>query len=229
MFLDLTKRPLNQNAYSDRPFTFMDREAQNDLANITAINLIENGDRAARETWQNRQLTSLLRHAQTRSAFWRKRLPSRMLNHGMMKFVPIQSRADIAAQVDLEGSLVAADGRKQVTSYASTGSTGTPVKVYVTEENGYYTLIRSLAQYFIHGLDLAENRLQIIPAVSRAKLTNKGLAVTVTDSWAGPLSRVFRNGSARKVIDQYDDAALIREGQRRRSAISSVPTVMSTC
>ncbi|MCK1396405.1 hypothetical protein [Bradyrhizobium sp. 1] len=208
---DLTGRPLNAKAYDDRPFTFMDQAAQNDLANINAIDLIENGDRAARENWQNRRLTYLLKHAQARSAFWRNRLPSRALNHGMIKYVPVQSRQDIAAQVNLEGSLIAGPGHAQVSSYASTGSTGVPVKVYLCPENGYYTSIRSLAQYFINNLSLAEDRVQIIPAVSLAKLKNKSLAVEVTESWAGPLSKVFRNGSARKIIHQYNDDALIEE------------------
>ncbi|RTL49747.1 MAG: hypothetical protein EKK40_15525 [Bradyrhizobiaceae bacterium] len=208
---DLTGRPLNAGAYDDRPFTFLNEAAQNDLANINAINLIENGDRAAREHWQNRRLTYLLRHAQTRSAFWRGRLPSRMLTHGAMKYVPVQSREDIAAQANLEGSLMAAPGGPPVTSYASTGSTGAPVKVFVCPENGYYTIIRSLAQYFINDLSLAEDRVQIIPAVSLAKLQKKSLAVEVTDSWAGPLSKVFRNGTAKKIIHQYNDDELIEE------------------
>jgi hypothetical protein len=58
MTLDLTTRPLNANAYSDRPFTFLDNAALKDLAHITAINLIENGDRITRENWQNRQLAN---------------------------------------------------------------------------------------------------------------------------------------------------------------------------
>ena len=134
-----------------------------------------------------------------------------MINHGIMKYVPIQSRKDIAAQVNLEGSLMATDGNAPVLTYASTGSTGAPVKVYVCPENGYYNIIRSLAQYFINDLSLEENRALIIPAVSLAKLEDKSLAVEATDSWAGSLSRVFRNGSARKIIHQYDDDALIRE------------------
>jgi len=217
MFSDLITRPLNSNAYSDLPFSFLDQTAQNDLANITAINLIENGDRAARENWQNRRLTNLLRHAQARSSFWRKRLPSRMINHGVMKYVPIQSRQDIATQVNLEGSLIATDGKTPVASYASTGSTGAPVKVYGVPENGYYTVIRSLAQYFINNLSLAEDRVQIIPATSLAKLEKKSLAVESTDSWAGPLSKVFRNGSAKKIIDQYDDRALMQELSKGRA------------
>jgi phenylacetate-coenzyme A ligase PaaK-like adenylate-forming protein len=216
MFADLTTRPLNANAYGDLPFGFLDQAAQNDLANITGINLIENGDRSARENWQDRRLAFLLKHAQTRSGFWRKRLPSRMLNHEALKYVPIQGRQDIATQVSLEGSLMTTmDSSTPVSSYASTGSTGVPVKVYVCGENGYYNSIRSLAQYFINNLSLAEDRAQIIPAVSLAKLEKKSLAVESTDSWAGPLSKVFRNGSARKIIHQYDDEALISELEKQ--------------
>ena len=211
MFFDLTTRPLNANAYSDSPFAFLDPAAHSDLANITAINLIENGEREARENWQNRRLTFLLRHAQSRSAFWRKRLPSRMINHEAMKYVPVQSRQDIATQTALEGSLMAKESNAPVSSYASTGSTGAPVKVYVCPENGYYNVIRGLAQYFINDLPLGEDRVQIIPAISLAKLEQKSLAVESSDSWAGPLSKVFRTGTAKKIIHQYDDQALIDE------------------
>ena len=98
-----------------------------------------------------------------------------MINHGIMKFLPIQSREDIATQVKLEGSLVASDGKAPVSSYASTGSTGTPVKVYICPETGYYNVIRSLAQYFINGLSLEENRTYIGPEVSLAKLEKDSL------------------------------------------------------
>jgi phenylacetate-CoA ligase len=210
MFSDLTTRPINSNAYRAQPFAFLDQDAQNDLANITAINLIENGDRAARESWQNRQLTNLLKHVHARSKFWRQRMPSRAITHGIMKYLPIQSRTDVATQVKLEGSLVATNGNAPVSSYASTGSTGTPVKVYVCPENGYYTTIRSLAQYFFNGLSLQESRVQINPAGSLEKL-EKGLLVVSADSWAGHLSKVFCTGSVKRITHTYDDDALINE------------------
>jgi phenylacetate-coenzyme A ligase PaaK-like adenylate-forming protein len=223
MLSDLTARSLHSNAYSDRPFTFLDQSAQNYLANITAIDLIENGDRTARENWQNRQLTNLLRHAHAHSSFWRQRMPSRMINHGIMKYLPIQSRADIGTQVTLEGPLVANDGNAPISSYASTGSTGTPVKVYVSEENGYYNNVRSLAQYFIDNLSLEENLTRIGPATSLAALGKKSLDVTVVDSWAGALSGVFRTGKAKKIIHQYDDDALIRELLKDRIGYLNCP------
>ena len=178
MFSDLAGRPLNTNAYNDDPFTFLDQSAQIDLANITAINLIENGDRQAREQWQNRQLTNLLKHAQSHSKFWRQRMPSRMINHGIMKYLPIQSREDIATQSKLDGSLAARDSKTPVSSYASTGSTGTPVKVYVCPENGYYNRIRSLAQYFINDLSLEEN---VRPYWSRQEFSRAGKKVIASD------------------------------------------------
>ena len=211
MFSDLIKRPINADAYSVEPFTFLDQTVQNDLANITAINLIENGPREARERWQNRQLTNLLRHTQAHSKFWRQRMPSRMINHGDMKYLPIQSRADVATQIKLDGALVSGNGNKPLSSYASTGSTGTPVKVFLSPENGYYNGIRSVAQYFIYNLSLDENCVRISPATSLAKLEKGPSASTLTDAWAGSLSKVFRSGSAKRITHTFNDDALIKE------------------
>ena len=163
MFSDLTSRPLTPNAYSDQQFALLEPAAQRDLSNIISINLIENGDRVARENWQHGQLTSLLRHAHARSKFWRRRMPSRMINHGIMKYLPVQSRQDIAAQVEIEGSLIAADGNASHSTYASTGSTGVPVKVHISGENGYYNDLRSVAQFFFDDLSLDDNRVRIRP------------------------------------------------------------------
>jgi phenylacetate-CoA ligase len=210
MFSDLITRSLNSNAFDDHQFGFLDQAGQVGLNNITAINLIENGDRTARESWQNRQLTNLLKHARARSNFWRQRMPSRMITHDIMKYLPILGRADITTQVKLEGSLVPTNGAP-VSTYSSTGSTGTPVKVYVCPQNGYYNSIRSLAQYFINGLTLEENRTSIIPANSLAKLEEETPAVVLSDSWAGPLRKIFRTGSVRRITYKHDDDALINE------------------
>jgi hypothetical protein len=104
MFSDLVDRPLNLTAYNDRPFSFLSKAAHNDLGNISGIDLIENGNRAAREAWQNSQLTNLLKHAHARSRFWRQRMPARMINHKILKYIPAQSRADVAAQEYISGS-----------------------------------------------------------------------------------------------------------------------------
>ena len=175
------------------------------------MNLIENGDRAARENWQSRQLTNLLGHAYARSNFWRGRLPSLTTGNIMLDDLPIQSREDINTQVTLEGSLLPTDGKTPLSTYASTGSTGTPVKIYVSPENGYYNIVRSLAEYFINDLSLNESRVQISPPTGLAKLEDKSLAVTTAATWAGPLGSVFQTGPAKKIVYQHDDDALIDE------------------
>jgi phenylacetate-coenzyme A ligase PaaK-like adenylate-forming protein len=208
---NFTTRSLHATAYGDRPFTFLNPAAQEDLSNITVIDLIENGDRVARESWQNRQLTNLLRHAHARSKFWRQRMPSRVISHGIMQYLPVQSREDVGTQARLEGSLVATDNTAPLSGYASSGSTGTPVKVFYTPQNGYYNDIRGLAQFFINDLTLEENCVKIGPATSLATLGKDRIAVKSNDTWAGPLGRVFRTGSSKVITHKYDDEALVDE------------------
>jgi phenylacetate-coenzyme A ligase PaaK-like adenylate-forming protein len=211
MFSDFTPWPVRSDGYDDHPFTFLRHAEQKDLANIAAIGLIENAGRTARETWQNKQLTNLFRHAHTRSKFWRQRMPSRLVGHNIMSHLPIQSRLDVAAQVELEGSLVANDGRTTVSSYASTGSTGTPVKVFTCTENLYYNTVRSLAQFFFDNLSLTENRVQISPEVSLEKRDKRPVTAAAANSWAGPLSNLFQNGTNKKLVYRHDVDALIAE------------------
>jgi phenylacetate-coenzyme A ligase PaaK-like adenylate-forming protein len=216
MPLNLIERPLNANSYGERRYTFLDQTLQNDLANVVAIDLIENGDRSARENWQYRQLTNLLKHAHSRSAFWRKRMPSRMINYQLLKYLPVQRREDVTTQVNLEGSLVAGDGNAAVSTYASTGSTGTPIKIYTSHENGYYNFIRSTAQFFIDDLSLEENWVQIVPPTNMAELENASRTVKTAASWAGSLSKIFRNGSLKKIVYRHDDNALANELLKER-------------
>jgi phenylacetate-CoA ligase len=213
--MNLTNRPLSSTAFDAHPFAILNHTQRNDIANIAAIDLIENGDRNAREHWQKKQLTNLLRHAHARSSFWRQRMPSRMIDHGIKNYLPIQSRDDITSQVKLEGSLMAKDRGASSLSYASTGSTGTPVELFVCLENGYYNPCRSMAQYFINDLSLEENRVQISPATSLAASKKQPLKVTVSDCWAGELGKIFRNGSDKKIVYGYDDDAVMAELLKR--------------
>ena len=205
---DLTSRPLRLDAYSGRPFLLLDEEAQQDLATITAINLIENGDKISRQNWQNKQITNLLRHAHARSKFWRARMPSRLINHSILRQLPVLSREDIRQQVSLEGSLVATKANAPIETYASTGSTGTPVKVFVCHENGTYNTLRSLCQYFINNITLDENQANIAPPSSIAKLYSSSSLIEKSDHWAGSLANVFRNGSHRLIVYSHDNKAL---------------------
>jgi phenylacetate-coenzyme A ligase PaaK-like adenylate-forming protein len=139
-----------------------------------------------------------------------------MINHGIMKYLPIQRREDVTTQVNLEGSLVAGDGNAPVSTYASTGSTGTPIKIYTSHENGYYNFIRSTAQFFIDNLSLEENWVQIVPPTNMAELENASRTVKTAASWAGSLSKIFRNGSLKKIVYRHDDNALANELLKER-------------
>ena len=212
MFSDLTSRPLQTDAYDDHPFSFLAREPQSDLAHIATINLIENGGKLARQNWQNKQLTNLLRHAHARSKFWRQRMPSRMIGHSVLNYLPVQTRHDVAAQVELEGPLVSTNDKSTVLNYTSTGSTGAPVKVFVCPENGFYNAKRSLAQVFIDELSLEENRVKVVPPVSLARIENQALVVKTDENWVGPLHKIFRTGSNKTVVYKHgDEGALVRE------------------
>ena len=214
MLSSFRHRPLRSNAFSDEPLSLLSPVVREDLANITAIDLVENGDRVARENWQNRQLANLFRHAQSRSKFWRQRMPSRRLNHEAIKYLPAMTREDIVSQVKLEGPLATTDGAAPMT-YSSTGSTGTPVKIYITPQNGYYNMMRYLAQFFINDLSLDENHTKVGPPTS-LQLYERGKPVTITDAWAGPLSSVFRNGISKQIVYTNDDDSLMSELSKHR-------------
>jgi phenylacetate-coenzyme A ligase PaaK-like adenylate-forming protein len=210
MLSNFITRSLLPDGFSERPLSFMDRAALEDLSNIAAVDLIENGDRAAREIWQNKQLSNLLRHAHSRSKFWKERMPSRRIHHEITKYMPVQSREDVVTQVNLEGPLIVAKETVPLTS-ASSGSTGTPLRVFCSPQNSYYNKLRYLAQFFIDNLSLEENHVRIRNPTSLDMLEKHAMPVQVDSAWAGPLAGTFRNGSNKQITHIYDDDRLIDE------------------
>src|ERR1700751_1586825 len=183
----------NVNGYGDQPFTFVDPEAHRVMGHIAEIDLIENGEKRPREYWQKKQLTNLVNHAYLKSEIWRQRIPSGPGRQEVLQNFPILARKDIAAQAQKEGSLLGDKGATE--TYETTGSTGTPLKVFVSPQNGYYNTVRSLAQFFFDDLPLDENRVKITPIFNARELQkSSGLRSTDPD-WAGPLSKMYRNGS----------------------------------
>jgi phenylacetate-coenzyme A ligase PaaK-like adenylate-forming protein len=208
---DFTNRIQNVNGYGDQPFVFLDPEAHKSVAHIASIDLIENGDRPARENWQKKQLSNLINHAYVRSNYWRQRIPSGLSRQDILQHLPILTRKDTVMQVQKEGSLFIDKERGAVSSYETTGSTGTPLKVFVCQQNGYYNSVRSLAQFFIDNLSLDENRVEIYP-ITRLEDLQKDSRVTISaPHWAGPLSKVYRNGSTKEVGFSKDIDGLVAE------------------
>ena len=208
--IEFFDRELCAEAFSSEPFTFLDPAAHHSMAFINEIMMIENGDYVSRSNWQKRQLTNLLRNAQKKSNFWKNRMPSRRIQQEDLKFLPVLSRADLVNQVNSEGPIYATTPKEAPMAYATGGSTGTPVKIYVCEQNSKYNLLRNLAQYFMYGLNLNKNRTYIGQIVN-AEQQNLGIIEKSSSSWAGPLAGVFQNGTNRiiEVSHAGDNIALV--------------------
>lgn len=223
MLSNFSTRTLLPHGFSQLPLSFMAPPVLEDISNIAAVDLIENGDRVARETWQNKQLTNLLRHAHSHSEFWRRRMPPGRIHHGIIRSLPVLSREEVAAQVNLEGPLGTTDGMTPMT-YASSGSTGAPIKVFYSAQNAYYNMVRYLAQFFIDNLTLEENHVRIRNAGSLSVLEAGKMPVQKDEAWIGPLARIFRNGTSKQITYMYDDDALIDELSKDRVGYLNCPS-----
>jgi phenylacetate-CoA ligase len=218
-------RVQNINGYGDQPFTFLDPEAHRVVGHIASIDLIENGDRGARDNWQKKQLNNLINHAFIQSGFWRQRIPAPAGRQDILPKLPILTRKETMSQVQQEGSLF--DKKQGSTStYETTGSTGTPLKVFICEQNGYYNIVRSLAQFFIDDLPLDENRVQITPVIRAEDLRKKSGLRGVEQNWAGPLGKVYRNGSNKVLRFNRDIEGLLEQLSKDRVGYLVCPSRM---
>jgi phenylacetate-coenzyme A ligase PaaK-like adenylate-forming protein len=204
-------RPQNISGYGEQPFAFLDPDAHQVIGHIASIDLIENGDAAARARWQRKQFGNLANHAYVRSDFWRQRIPAGVAPQDALQRLPILSRKDIAVQVEKEGSLFHDKKQRNPATYETTGSTGTPLKVFVCDQNGYYNEVRGLAQFFIDNLPLDENRVEIKPIVRAGDLKKKTERPTSNPHWAGPLSKIYGNGSDKTLRFNSDVDGLLNE------------------
>ncbi len=206
---------LKLNAYNTNPFSFLQPEVHNDLASILEIGLIENGDRFAREAWQENQLQNVLHHAYSNSLFWRNRIPKSLPKDGLLKKLPILTRNDVTIQVNTEGSLFKSPNVSYAQSYASSGSTGTPVQVHACAQNARYNGLRSIAQYFIEARELNHNRTFIKPADGDlSKSLDQDLKVEKFDGWLGDLNKLYVSGGYKIIHYNGDEKALIDEIKR---------------
>ena len=225
MFTTFTKMPLNATAYSGQPFSLLDTHAHEDLATVMEIDLVENADRQVREQWQDQQLLNLLKYAQANSTFWRHRLPHSLATRRTLAKLPVQSRNDVMKQVQSEGSLLKAEHRGKDETYASSGSTGTPVKVHLGSFNSRFNAMRSHAQFFMAGWPINETLTFIKPAGADLMLhPHDKLRVKRQKAWTGNLSQVFANGPYKFIEFARDETALLEELQKDRVGYLSCPS-----
>src|SRR5262249_29174622 len=144
------------------------------------------------ERWQTIQLRNLLKHAVGKSAFWRGRIGSRTINAVDLAALPILTRSELREQVKSEGALLA-NNPIDIRKHATSGSTGgVPAEFFVSRMNAQYNEMRSTAQYFLEGRDLALNRVRLYP---KSSPTKNGFSVQKSSSWMGALDPFLRTGT----------------------------------
>jgi phenylacetate-CoA ligase len=199
MKFDFSTLPFKSKAFNEDPMKFVEPDPKSFLSAMIDLIMIETGRRKARENWQKAQLRNLLKHARERSPFWRERIATRKLSGLTLSDLPILTRNDVIHQVKSEGPLLGKDDGFGVKMHSTSGSSGTPVKFFISHMNSDYSQARSLAQYLMEGRDLSLNRVRVRPLdYNEAKELRidekKGFHVEVSGSWLGPLGRLFQGG-----------------------------------
>jgi phenylacetate-coenzyme A ligase PaaK-like adenylate-forming protein len=195
MNFDFSSHPLCERGYSRIPMSILDPAPKALLSAIMEVALIETGSRSAREHWQQVQLHNLLKHVVQRSAFWRARIGNR-LSKIELGSLPILSRRELRNQVASEGSLLRSTDMLSTQVNVTSGSSGIPVRFYVSDFNSQYNVIRSIAQYFMEGRDLSLNRTDVRAAAAPVK---DGLSVERKPSWTGSLAALFGSGAEKQI------------------------------
>jgi phenylacetate-coenzyme A ligase PaaK-like adenylate-forming protein len=212
MTFDFSGYHLRNRAYSEKPMTILDPEPKALLSAITEITLIETGSRASREHWQQIQLRNLINHVTQRSAFWRSRMGSRKASDIDLSALPVLTRQDLRTQVVSEGPLLQAVDGLTTKAHATSGSSGVPVRFFVSNFNGDFNAIRSLAQYFLEERDLSLNRTQV-KTIDALATVNTG--VEKTETWIGVLASLFKSGKSKVIkcstVSRNDCNKLVNE------------------
>ena len=196
MIFDFSGYRLRNRGYSEKPMTILDPEPRAMLSALTEIALIETGSQSARECWQQTQLRNLVKHATERSAFWRSRISSTKITDIDLASLPILTRQNVRTQVAAEGPLLRASDGLSTKAHATSGSSGTPVRFFVTDVNANYNEIRSLAQCFLEGRDLSLNRTRVKIADAPVK---DGISVEKVESWIGSLALLVKSGKNKHI------------------------------
>ncbi len=212
MRLDFSQLPLKEIAFSELPMGFLESTASNFLGAVMDLVAIETGNRVAREQWQQMQLQNLLMHAAQKSPIWKNRFGARKIKGVRLGDLPIQTRADVKRQVETEGSLVKPGPNLGVYEHSTSGSTGIPVRFFVTAQNGRFNTARLAAQPFMEDWDLSLNRTRIIQQRNDGE---SGFTVRKSETWLEPLQSFIRTGTNKQIsYFQPDMGALCRELER---------------
>jgi hypothetical protein len=102
----------------------------------------------------------------------------------------------VIQQVKSEGSLLRPEDGLPTTRHSTSGSSGIPIRFFVSEMSTRYNIIRVIAQYLMEGRDLSCNRTRFTALdyneTKDLKIDlNKGFTVETTENWLGGLGTLF--------------------------------------
>jgi phenylacetate-CoA ligase len=197
MKISFSDIPLQLGAFCGDATQFMRRNDNHALGRVLELIAIETGDRCAREAWQHQQLNNLVQFCRSRSKYLENKLKNyEMSNPTSIKLIEPSSRVDIRRQVAEEGCLLHADDKIKGYEHFTSGSSGIPLKFYVSDFGAQYNGDRSIATYFIENRDFKCNRTQL---KQNSNLGFNGVVSHKVGGWAGALGDFIRTGSSRVI------------------------------
>lgn len=213
MKIDFSQLPFANRAFSEKPLTFCEPPHKEMLASLIELVALETADRKTRERWQAAQLRNLLFHVSQRSAFWRRRIPTKKnVRDVKLSSLPVLTRADVIAQVQSEGSLILRNDPLTAKKNATSGSSGTPVEFFVSDMNARYNTARSIAQHLIDGKPFSLNRTKLKSAFVDHKF---GFTVAKDPSWAAGLDGLFKIGQGKFIEYMHPNIPKLLEELKR--------------
>lgn len=131
------------------------RERAQRLADTDAILLLERSPPAFQREFQQRLLGRLLAHARAASPWWHERLrdvPDNLPLDALPR-LPILQRQALRESIDRCGALPLDPHEGKVTPHTTSGSTGMPMRFFVSERAGQITQAHQWADHTRHGRD----------------------------------------------------------------------------
>lgn len=165
MMLDLSQFSVKPGVLSGRPFEILRETERKLISTSIEILLLEGAEREVRENWQMVQLGNLFKHAQARSRSWSSRLSLIAMDPRHISRLRPLVRKELRDQVRMEGALMRREDALRVHEHSTSGSSGIPVRFFLTEANKNYNLIR------YHLESIVNNRSSLRRARFRAEFT----------------------------------------------------------
>lgn len=210
LFDDLLKK----DAFGANPSTILNPQERDIFGLVMEVLLVETSGHASWANWQRGQLNTLVEQISRRSKFHANRLAAFRTGKKQLSEIPVQTRQDTIEQVKTEGALIRPADRLPTSLRSTTGSSGTPIKLYSTPINAKYISIRNLANEFQRNHDFRLNFVRI-PLNPKVGDPSAVLEMGSVSNQQRPLWNMFSMGSQRFIRYQNCIERLIDELKKR--------------